>query len=252
MRPLASLYGRLHALKLRIGARIVYLSEEQRRNAALPEALQARSRILPMCVAPAFRRMPDADVERLRGSLGVRPADFAYVGRIDARKGLDDLFGALRRVPRGRLLLIGSGDSRTCGALRRRAAALHVAERVRFLGALPQECVSAHLNCAAFLVLPSWAETFGAVIPEAWACGRPVVTTDLAAPAALVRHAGGGLVCRLGDAADLAAKINALHDDPAGAARMGDAGRRFVRERFTYPGTARALDDLYREACHNA
>jgi len=51
-----------------------------------------------------------------------------------------------------------------------------------------------------------------------------------------------------GDAQELAAAIGALLADPRRRSEMGDAGRRRVRERYTWRGVAAATADCYQEA----
>jgi rhamnosyl/mannosyltransferase len=76
-------------------------------------------------------------------------------------------------------LILGDGPLR--GELEARAAASGAAGRVRFLGALPDAEVVAHLHACDVFVLPSVSrqETFGVAQLEAMACGRPVVSTNL-------------------------------------------------------------------------
>ncbi len=99
---------------------------------------------------------------------------------------------------------------------------------MRFLGALPDAEVVAHLHACDVFVLPSVSrqETFGVAQLEAMACGRPVVSTNLETGVPWVNQDGvTGLVVAPADAAALAVALTRLVDDPALRARLGSAGK---------------------------
>src|SRR5262249_26291664 len=102
-----------------------------------------------------------------------------FIGRLVPYKGVDVLVDAMASVPNATTLILGDGPLR--GDLETRAAASGVSGRVRFLGALPDSEVVAHLHACDTFVLPSVTrqETFGVAQLEAMACGRPVVSTNL-------------------------------------------------------------------------
>ena len=106
-----------------------------------------------------------------------------HVARLVEMKGTATLLhafaGLAPRHPGVSLVVIGDGPLRR--RLERLAAALGVAERVRFLGALPHVEVMRWMRRAAMLVLPSVrtatgrVEGLGMVLLEAAATGVPVV-----------------------------------------------------------------------------
>jgi glycosyltransferase involved in cell wall biosynthesis len=171
-----------------------------------------------------------------------------FIGRLVPYKGVDVLIDAMASVQGATALILGDGPLR--GALEARAAASGVAGRVRFLGALPDADVVAHLHACDVFVLPSVSrqETFGVAQLEAMACGRPVVSTDLETGVPWVNQDGiTGLVVSPADASALAAALNRLVGDRALCARFGSAGRARVEASFTLAEMARATTALYRE-----
>lgn len=161
------------------------------------------------------------------------PADAPVVlglGRFDPTKGFDLAVRALASVPQVYLWLAGEGVQEA--ELRRLAAELGVAERVRFLGW--RKDVSALLARAAALVVPSrWQEALGLVVLEAWEAGVPVVSTTTPGPSYLIGDDEGGLLVPIDDADAMAAALRRLLGDPALAARLAAGGRKRLAAGFT-------------------
>ena len=62
--------------------------------------------------------------------------------------------------------------------------------------------------------------------------------------AEIVRAAGGGIVVP-GDAGSLASAIDRLVEDTSLACTMGEAGRRYVSERFGWSSVAARMEAVY-------
>jgi glycosyltransferase involved in cell wall biosynthesis len=82
--------------------------------------------------------------------------------------------------------------------------------------------------------LPSRSDSFGLVLLEAWANGRPNLVYRSGGPAELVRDGIDGLHARCGDVADLAAKLMALVADARLRRRLGDTGLSRVAQEFRW------------------
>jgi len=122
---------------------------------------------------------------------------FFVAARLAEQKGLQHLIEAVHiLVQRGlnsfEMVIGGDGPDRL--KLEQQAKSLGVAERCRFLGALNREQVREKMqNCDVF-VLSSLHETFGVVVGEAMACGKPVISTRCGGPEFLVNEETGILV----------------------------------------------------------
>ncbi|MGY6634430.1 MAG: glycosyltransferase family 4 protein [Alkalilacustris sp.] len=170
-----------------------------------------------------------------------------FIGRLAAVKGVRVLLEAVAalhpRHPGLSLTLIGDGPDRA--ALAARAAALGLADRVRFTGYLSEEEVAAALAQSDLLVLPSFAEGVPVVLMEAMASGLPVVATRVGGVAELVEDGVSGCLVAPGDPEGLATAIDRLLSDPALARRFGAAGRIRVRDRHDSLVEATRLRDLF-------
>jgi glycosyltransferase involved in cell wall biosynthesis len=74
--------------------------------------------------------------------------------------------------------------------------------------------------------------------------GVPVIVTTGVGAAEVVREAGGGLVVD-GAPAALAAAIDRLTGDAGLSRAMGEAGRRHVRDHYSWPSVAARMETLY-------
>jgi teichuronic acid biosynthesis glycosyltransferase TuaC len=137
------------------------------------------------------------DRKMCRDQLGL-PRDkpvLATVGALIPRKGQKFVIEALSLLPEAILLLAGKGQDEA--ALKSQAERLGVADRVRFLGAVPHGELPIVLNAADVFVLPSASEGLANAWVEALACGTPVVTTPIpGARELLTDPAWGKMVAR--------------------------------------------------------
>ena len=105
---------------------------------------------------------------------------------------------------------------------------------------------------AEVAVVPSLYEGFSLPAVEALACGVPLVaTTGGALPEVVGADGITGMLVPPGDPGALAMAIRTVLDDPELAARLSDAGRRRVLDRFTWQACARATADHYRWTIEN-
>jgi glycosyltransferase involved in cell wall biosynthesis len=77
---------------------------------------------------------------------------------------------------------------------------------------------------------------------------KPVVASDIGGITDIVAHDQTGLLVPPGDAAALAAALERLARDPDAARRLGEAGYRLVREKFTWDPIVARWAEVYRAA----
>lgn len=113
----------------------------------------------------------------LRQRWGVPGLVFVAVGQLIPRKGLAELLHGWKRLEDGGfgdcvLVLVGAGSSET--ALREHARALGL-RRVVFEGHVDYDAIAPYYASADVFVMPTLEDNWSLVVPEAMACGLPVL-----------------------------------------------------------------------------
>ena len=224
------------------------------------EALRAAGGRLSGVVIPPgvdtdrFRPLePDARAA-VRARFGLDPARPLVLGvsRLVPRKGFDVLLDAAAGLdPDVRIVIAGGGRDRS--RLERRAARLGIAGRVRFLGRVQDNELSALYACADVFAMPCrdrWggleAEGFGIVFLEAGACGIPAVAGRAGGATEAIVDGETGFLVDPRDAGELRAVLAKLLDDPALRSRMGTQARERARRDFSYDRLVDRLRPLAR------
>lgn len=185
-----------------------------------------------------------------REDLGAAPSEVivVFVGNLLRHKGLHRLVRALCEMEgreMWRLAVVGTGpEKERCQA---RLAALGVADRACFLGALTERDVETVLAAGDILALPSTMEGMPYVILEAMASRKPVVATDVFGIPEMVEDGVHGFVVPPDDVGALGRALARLVTDADLRSRMGSAAReRFERE-FTLSRQVAAIEAVYGE-----
>jgi glycosyltransferase involved in cell wall biosynthesis len=172
------------------------------------------------------------------------------VAHLVARKRHDVVLRALARldpVRRPEYLIIGDGPCRP--GLEQLAAELGLADRVRFLGQLPNpEAVARAAACDLF-VMPGVEEPFGVAFVEAMAAGLPAIGSRGEGGPEDIAAAGPGMILVApDDPVALAAVLDQLSGDRAELARLGAAARETVAANFTWERCGIETVTAYRAA----
>jgi phosphatidylinositol alpha-mannosyltransferase len=176
--------------------------------------------------------------------------DVLFVGRFDVRKNIPWLVSTFRRVhrryPHARLVLVGTG---LMEPLCRLLALPMSAGSIVFEGRVPASALpgyysSSHIFCS----LPSGSESFGIVLLEAMAAGKPIIGTDIDGYREVVKDGIHGILVRPGDTRALAEAMSALIVDEDRRRRMGENGIRRA-SRFDWSRIAASVERVYEKAC---
>jgi glycosyltransferase involved in cell wall biosynthesis len=139
-----------------------------------------------------------------------------------------------------------AGDGPLREQIERQIAGLGLGEAVRPLGECSRSRVADLLRDECdILVLPSRSETFGVVLIEALASGKPVVATRCGGPESVVTESFLGTLCAVNDAEALAAALRETADRLPGFDPLQI--RHHAVERFDYRNLAAELARQYGE-----
>lgn len=186
---------------------------------------------------PEVRR----DAAEVRAGLGVAGAQRLIVtaSRLQPQKALDVMLHALARLPPSvSLAVLGEGPLE--GRLRELAESLRITSRVHFLGF--RDDLADHIAAADVFCLSSSWEGIPLAAQEAMLLGTPVVATDVGGMRELIEDGRTGLLVGRGDAPGLARAIQSVLGSDELRARLADAARRDLPQRFS---TERMLDRLH-------
>jgi phosphatidylinositol alpha-mannosyltransferase len=213
-----------------------------------------RYRVIPNGVhIPALAESrAESPVEAERGAAASGPAAsdggrelrIVFVGQALERKGLPVLlraFEAVREHIDATLTLIGASSDEVAHML--------LDDRgVRALGKVSEQRKLDELARADVVCAPSLhGESFGMVLTEAFAAGKPVLASDIPGYRDVLRDGIDGQLLPAGDPLALAEALRKLALEPARRARMAGAARERA-ERFAWPHVAAEVLDCYEEA----
>jgi glycosyltransferase involved in cell wall biosynthesis len=144
----------------------------------------------------------------------------------------------LARYPDARLVIIGR-PAEGATELQCLASELGISNSIAFLGSVTTEEKLRRLQTAFAYVQPTLHEAFGVAIAEAMSCGRPVITSPVAAVPEVVGDCG--LFAEPNDASGFSRQMLYLLDKPRFAEEMGRRARERVMNQFSVSERRRGL-----------
>jgi D-inositol-3-phosphate glycosyltransferase len=192
-----------------------------------------------------------------------------FVGRIQPLKGADVAIETLSELMAGggpgpgsgpgpgpdwgpayRLVIVGGPSGphgeKALQGLHDAADARGLRELVHFVEPQPHELLSSYYRAADVCLVPSRSESFGLVALEAAACGTPVVASAVGGLTTLIDHGRTGFLVEDAEAAEYAAAVRRIFEQPLAAERLSTASVLRAR-RYTWRAAARALVELHDE-----
>jgi teichuronic acid biosynthesis glycosyltransferase TuaC len=178
------------------------------------------------------------DPQQAKDALAVHGPVLASVGSLIERKGHDLVIRALEHLPKVTLLIAGQGPEKA--ALARLAAAIGVANRVRFLGSIAHARLREIYSAADALVLASSREGWPNVLLESMACGTPVIASNVWGAPEIIKAPEAGLLLQERTAGAIASAARTLL-----AALPPRKATRAYAQRFSWQETTEGQVDLF-------
>jgi len=205
-----------------------------------------------------YRIIPNGiDVERF-GDPALRPIErfddgklnILFVGRLDKRKGFKYLLQAFaqvkKAVPEARLIVVGAYDKED-KAPYVLYARQHRLRDVRFIGYVSEDDLPRYYRtCHVFCAPSTGFESFGIILLEAMAAGKPIVASNIAGYRSVLEDGEEGLLVQPEDEQGLAETLIRLLKDSALRGRMGHKGQAKATV-YSWQKVAQQVLDYYRE-----
>jgi phosphatidylinositol alpha-mannosyltransferase len=193
---------------------------------------------------PGVKPMPGYDDGKI---------NILFVGRLEKRKGANYLLNAYARLkkeyPDIRLIIVGPGVN-----LRRRyefKVRLSRLKDVVFTGGVPYEELPRYYQTADIFCAPATGkESFGIVLLEAMALGKPIVATSNAGYASVVADGEQGLLVPPKNIKALAEALKRLIEDGSLRGKLGANGLETVQS-YDWPLVAQRILDYYEQAARS-
>jgi len=197
----------------------------------------------------AYRQPPAAVIAAGRQSLGLPPAGpvVGVIGRLVPVKAYDDFLAAAALVSRARpdVKFLITGDGPGEASLRDLARSLGLTDKVIFAGF--RRDIPVVLAGLDVFVISSVSEGLPLVLLEAMAAGRPAVCTAVGGIPEVITDGVNGMLVKVHDTGELAAKVLAILQDKELSASLGARAQATVAEHFDADLQAAAMDRLYGE-----
>lgn len=176
------------------------------------------------------------------------------VCKLIKRKGVCYLIKAMSKVlqydPKAKLIVLGDGPERH--SLEKLTQSLAISHSVFFERYSSEELLPEYYAACDVFVLPSIVdekgatESFGKVLVEAMACGKPVIGTKVGGIPYVVEHNKNGFLVRPRSIIELCAALMNLRNDEELKEKMGSYGRRVAVQKYSIEKALNKWIELFR------
>ena len=173
-----------------------------------------------------------------------RQEQFIYVGRLEEIKGIDVLLEAWKIMGKTapKLLICGSGPLEPWA---KEFVQKNDLSQIEFLGFVPNTEVRKLIGDSKALILPTKVyEGFPMTIAESYACGTPVIGSDLGNTGSLIENGISGYKITTGSPTELTEAIKNIKDSFAGLSEE-------IIEKYSSESNYQNLRGIYEACCHH-
>ncbi len=196
--------------------------------------------VIPMPVnLKLFQRQANPALKLKKFEKTIREIYLLFVGRLVKVKNIPLLLKAFKKIlnnhPKVKLIIIGQGpQKRYCQKL---AYSLSIYQHIEWIGWIPYKSLCNYYFKADIVILPSFSESFGRVLVEAGACGKPVVASMTTGAKEVIKNKKTGLLFPINDEESLVRALNYLIIHPEKRRKMGESAYHYIHSRFDYDKT---------------
>ncbi len=195
-----------------------------------------------------------------RGEVNAKRGDalnILFVGRLEERKGIDIVLNAIPELvsefPNVEFKIVGRNDIALENGRTYMSNFLDehdgesVLKNVKFLGYVPDETLKDLYKSCDIFVAPSRYESFGQMLIEAMAYGKPIISTAIGGITEVLGTPAAGLLIAQGDARAFRAQLRSLIVDSEKRRELGIAARKRYEREFSDSVMCAATEDFFHE-----
>lgn len=171
-----------------------------------------------------------------------------FAGRLNKVKGviyLIQAFSCLSSNINMDLLIVGSGPEEN--SLKNSVKIKGLEKRVHFVQQVNKEKLCEYYSNCSIFVLPSVFESFGIVLIEAMASGKPVIASCIPGPSDIITHGYNGFLFEKGNVTDLKKYLELCISGKNLRDNLGKNARKTIEEKYTFEKIA----SQYLKVCEN-
>jgi glycosyltransferase involved in cell wall biosynthesis len=231
-------------------ARLVALSDAEAGQYRTMNIPKSKIVVIPNGIdAREFSNLPARGAFLRENGLNAKKL-ITYIGRLNARKGLDTLIESFQSIASQRadvaLALVGPDDGYRA-QIEKLIKRLPMSAPIVLTGWVAPQRKLEVLVDSDVVVYPGAFEIFGLVPFEALICGRPVIVANDSGCGEILAEADGGLTIPFGDSKSLQVAIEQALENPDWLKSMTERGRRYVLERLDWKRIAEKTEQMYRD-----
>jgi glycosyltransferase involved in cell wall biosynthesis len=179
----------------------------------------------------------DQSLLRTLPSQNNQTKNLLFIGSFAAHKGLNTLLDAFYQLPSNTTLTLAGQPTLYFPQIEKRLSS----PRIKIVKNFPSSQLSSLIDSCTILISPSTQESFGLVLPEAWARKKPVIAANIPASLELITKSNGGLTFKTNDSFDLVKKIKILLKSPSLSQKYGLQGFDYVQSQATWDKISKKL-----------
>ena len=231
----------------RITDRIIAISNSQKTELMHYLRINNPEKIHVAHIGFDFREFKPLGNGELRRELNCSDDDLlvGYIGRFAPIKRIDRLILAfqkvIERIPKAKLVIAGGGELKS--EMEEMVSSLNLQDKIFFLGV--QDDVEKIYSGVNMVALSSDNEGTPAVLIEALAYGKPVVSTCVGGIPDVVSNGESGILAKANGPDELADSIIQMLSDADMRNKMGRMGMQEVRRKFSLENLIENLDKIY-------
>lgn len=193
-----------------------------------------------------------------QGKSPSKQKNILFVGRLVERKGVQYLIEAFGKIAAGtpaELIIVGQGPEKV--KLEQLAKEKKLDHRIIFAGFVNDENLRNYYQNCAVLVLPAITdekgdtEGLGVVLIEALNYKKPVIASNVGGITDIVIDGKTGLLVPEKNSEELAKALKKILKDESLAAKLGEQGYNYVKEKFGWSKIIKELKRVYEEVVKN-